>query len=269
MEILIPYKDVPLEVKLEINQFTSNSTVALLGYDKNNLPIHGLLASGTFVEINSLFGVLTARHVWKKFKKDAESISFSFHSKTHCTLEKIDYLRCYTPDNDIDICFIEISPPKLSTIKAASSFHSIISESYSESTYIEKRLCITVGFPLEIQSTAQRRIDILRYYTHIVKHTRLYEDWDIIELDIQDIEAQNDLPKSFGGMSGGGIWSFKGFYDIINNERKLIIRKNLKDALLAGVNYCQDVSQSTGKVNKIYGVGPISIYSGMTKLVTK
>lgn len=266
-DIIIPYKDVPLEIKLEINQFTSNSTVALLGYDNKHNPIPGLLASGTFVEINSKFGVLTAKHVWERFKK-VEYISFSFLGKTHLTLERTEYIRCYSPKNEIDICFLEITPTILGTIKAASNFHPIVSNSYSdEKTEIEKRFCITVGFPLEIQSTQERRLDILRYYTHIVKHSIISDDWDIIELDIKAIDPPNELPKTFGGMSGGGIWSFKAFYNFVNNERRFFIRKNLKDALLAGVNYCEEFLN--GNVHKIYGVGPISIYSGMTKLVTK
>jgi len=269
MDISLPYKDVPIEIKSEINQLTSNSTVALLGYDEKQHPISDLLATGTFIEINSIYGVLTAKHVWEKFKKKAENISFSYFHNTHLTLEKIEYLRCYSPDNEIDICFIEIPLLRLDSIKAASSFHPIISESYSDSTEIENRLCITVGFPLEIQSTTERKIDILRYYTHVIKHSIISKDWDIIELDIKAADAPNELPKSFGGMSGGGIWSFKLFYNLVNNERKYFIRKNLKDALLAGVNYRQDVSKSNGKVNKITGVGPISIYYGMTKLVKK
>jgi len=263
-DIIIHYKDVPLEVKMEINQFTSSSTVALLGYDDKHHPIPGYLASGSFVEINSKYGVLTAKHVWEAFKKIA-NISFSFLGKTHLTLERTEYIRCYSPDNDIDICFLEIPPTILGTIKAASTFHPIIHNSYTDATEIEKRLCITVGFPLEIQSTKDRRLYILRYYTHIVKHSKINEDWDIIELDIKAIDPPNQLPTTFGGMSGGGIWSFKGFYDLVNNERNFSIRKNLKDALLAGVNYCEETINGT--VHKIYGVGPISIYSGMTKLV--
>lgn len=264
-DILIPYKDVSLEVKLEINQFTSSSTVALLGYNEKHHPIPGLLASGTFVEINSKYGVLTAKHVWDRFEK-VENISFSFLGKTHLTLEKTEHLRCYSPENEIDICFLEIPPTILGTIKAASNFHPIVLDSYTDTTEIEKRLCITVGFPLEIQSTNKRRLDILRYYTHIIKHSKLSEDWDIIELDIKAIDPPSKLPKTFGCMSGGGIWSFKGFYNLVNNERKFFIRKNLKDALLSGVNYCEEVLNDN--VHKIYGVGPISIYSGMTKLVT-
>ena len=265
-DIIIPYKEVPLEVKLEINQFTSNSTVALLGYDNNRHPIPGLLASGTFIKINSKYGVLTAKHVWERFKK-IENISFSFLGKTHLTLERTEYIRCYSPNNDIDICFLEIPPTILGTIKAASNFHPIVNSSYSDASEIEKRLCITVGFPLEIQPIKERKLNILRYYTHITKHSQVSENWDIIELDVKAIEPPNELPKTFGGMSGGGIWSFKGFFDLVNNQRKFFIRKNLKDSLLAGVNYCEEFLN--GNVPKIYGVGPISIYSGITKLVQK
>ena len=258
------YNELPLKIKSEIIGLISFRTVALIGYNENHIRISNLLASGTFTTINSKYGVLTAKHVWDKFKKKAFNISFSFLGKTHYTYERIEYLNCYAPENDkIDVCFIELSPRILGTIKAASDFYPILSESYSESINIRKRLCITVGFPLEIQPRKENKIHILRYFTHIKQHYNLSKDWDRIELDIQENDKQKELPENFGGMSGGGIWSIKGFY----NEKGFFIRKNTIDFLLVGVNYFQKTSN--GKVHTIYGIGPKTIYSRMTKLISK
>ena len=99
------YVDVSKEVKTDINRFTSDSTVGLLGHDENNIHIDGLVASGTFVIINGKYGVLTANHVWRMFKNKASFISFSVMGKQHYISANIEYINSYSPSNDIDICF--------------------------------------------------------------------------------------------------------------------------------------------------------------------
>lgn len=267
MQIKIPYKDVPMDIKKDINRFTSDSTIALIGYDHNNQPIDGFLASGSLVIINSIYGVLTAKHVWQEFKKKATYLSFCVIGKIHYIHEKIEHLNCYLPEDEVDICFIELPPTILGTIKAVRTFHPIISNNFPDIEDIKHTICVTVGFPLIIQSKNDRRINIFRYYTHLTDYNKISEDWDIIELDIQTESAPYELPKSFGGMSGGGIWNFNCFYNDDTGVIKYFIKHSPKDAFIAGVNYYQKCSNN--KVNRICGVGPVSIYSGMTKLVKK
>lgn len=265
MERLVRYEEISSDVKNEIDRFTSNSTVAILGYDEHNNPIDGLLASGTFVIINSIYGILTARHVWEKLRLKSTYTSFCIIGKIHYLRERTKYLRCYIPNEDVDICFIEIPPRILGTISAVRNFHPILPKNFSGIESIKNLMWITVGFPYLIQKFKTREIHIFRYYTHIRAYKTISDDWDIIELDIQTENVTNKLPKSFGGMSGGGIWNFRGFYNDDSGEVKYFIKYNLRDALLAGVNFRQEYLND--KVYKICGVGPASIYSGMTKLV--
>lgn len=266
MQIKIPYKDISQECLKDIYDIISYSTVTLIGHDENDQPIGGLFASGSFVIINSIYGVLTAKHVWEEFiKKKANKICFVYHAKKHYSKEELQYLNVYKPEINIDICLIELPPNKVEDIKASSIFHPIISDNFSNINDIKERIWITAGFPLEIQSEKDTTIDILRYPTHLVHHQKIYEDWDIIELDVESNNTQ--LPKSFGGMSGGGMWNINLFYNDDSGKRKFRFENNLKDFLLVGVNYYEETPN--GRVNKIRGVGPISIYSGMTKLVHK
>lgn len=265
MKRIFHYEDIPSTVKKEIDRFTSDSTVAILGYDNNDNPIDGLLASGTFVIINSIYGILTAKHVWEKLKLKSTYTSFCIVGMIHYLREKTEYLKCYIPDKDVDICFIEIPPTILGTIKAVRNFHPILPENFLDIESIKDSMWITVGFPYLMQKFEEREINIFRYYTHVKNYKKISDDWDILELDIRTENGANELPKSFGGMSGGGIWNFKGFYNDDSGKVKFFIKHNLKDALLAGVNFRQECSND--KVDRICGVGPASIYFGMTKLV--
>lgn len=263
---ILRYNQFSNDVKKSINSFTSKSTVALIGYDKNDFPIKGLLASGSFVVINNIYGVLTANHVWKNFIERSTYTSFCILDRAHYIHERTDYLKSYSPQNDIDICFIELPPTILGTIKAASIFHPVLTENLIDIDIIRKNTCVTVGFPYEMQSFEDRKTHLFGYYTHISNYRKISDDWDIIELNIETDQNNYALPKSFGGMSGGGIWSLKCYFNDDNGETKYFIKYNPKDSFIAGVNYYQEVTD--GKITQIYGVGPISIYSGMVKLVS-
>lgn len=260
------YSQFSDDVKKTINTFASKSTVALIGYDSNNIPIEGLMASGSFVIINNIYGVLTANHVWKSFTQKSTYTSFCILDRAHYIHERTDYIKSHSPQNEIDICFIELPTTILGTIKAASIFHPILTENLIDIDMIRRNTCVTVGFPYEMQSFEDRKTHLFGYYTHITNYRKIFNDWDIIELDIETNQTKYKLPKSFGGMSGGGIWSFKCYFNDDKDDTKYFIKYNPKDSFIAGVNYHQEASD--GKITQIYGVGPVSIYSGMVKLVS-
>jgi len=266
MDKILSYSNIPEDIKYKMDQLIRSSTTAILGFDENNAFINGLLASGTFVEINGKYGLLTAKHVYSAFKEKATYMSFCILDIKHYVKEKIEYLRCYFPDNSSDICFIEIPTPILGTIKAVKIFHPILKDNFSEIEAIKNNVWITIGFPLEIQSIEDKHLMNFTYLTHLTKYSNVTDIWDEVELDIHTKKLKPDFPKSLGGMSGGGIWNFHGYYNEIDGKLNFFIKLDPKNALIAGVNFYQEFSQEE-KVCKILGVGPRSIYQGMTKVV--
>jgi len=259
-------RDLPDYLFKEINAFTSDSTVALYGYSDSNKPIKGLISSGSLVTINSIYGILTAKHVWTEFRRrGAKKIAFVILGYNHFISERLDYLKVRMPENEVDICFIEIPPPLLGMMTANRTFFPIDKNNMPNINLVKDFLWITVGFPAEIQPTEQKITKIYRYYTHVSDYRKISESWDIIELDVDGNDPTVDLPKSFGGMSGGGIWNFNVFYKYELGIQKFYITNNPKNSLLVGVNYYETILADG--VRKISGVGPISIYVGMTELV--
>jgi hypothetical protein len=265
MRLRTEYNDLPSEIFKEVNAFTNDSTVALLAYDNDDQMIENLMASGSLVTVNSRHGVLTAKHVWKEFKKQAAKVSFCVLGYNHYIHEKLEHLKVHIPEVDIDLCFIEIPPSILGKIRAIKTFYPIEQDKITDIGVIQDYLWVTIGFPLLNLSRENRIVNIFRYYTHLVGHRRIADNWDVIELDVQTINSPPNLPRTFGGMSGGGIWNFNVFFNDDTGERKFFIKKNTQDCVLAGVNYYEVVSE--GKVCKISGIGPLSIYCGLTRLV--
>lgn len=263
----IVYRDLPPDVFAAINAHTSDQTVALMGYRSSDEHIDGLLASGSLVRVNSTYGVLTARHVWDMFEKKADKISFCVEKYVHYISERISHLRPFLPkDPDIDICFIGLPPTIIGTIKAKRTFFQIGPDVIPDMKFIRKLSWVSVGFPASIQSKqADRIIQIFRYYTHVKNYNLISSEWDQVELDVEHIDPETNLPMDFGGMSGGGIWNanIACRHPSEGNEFKIV--KPGKDIILAGVNYYQKVESD--HVTSILGLGPISIYKGLPILV--
>jgi len=262
----VVYKYLPSTIFKSIDEYTSDSTVALLGYDDSDQLVQGVFGSGSLVKINSIYGVLTAKHVWNSFQKNIKikKVSFCVLGYEHHIHERLENLRVYLPDEDVDICFIGLPPSILGIIKANSTFYPINKYNLPDIESIKDFLWVSVGFPIEIQPKQQRRMHILRYYTHLKEYNSISKKWDIIELDVEGIEPSK-LPKSFGGMSGGGIWNFNVFYNDDSGEKIFFTKNSVNESILAGVNFFETVVG--GRITRICGVGPVSIYLGMTDLV--
>jgi hypothetical protein len=263
---LARYNSFSQDLFKEANLFASASTVGLVGHAESNKRLDGVYGSGSLVVINSKYGVLTAKHVWKMFERNGEvtKISFSVLGYPHYIHEQKLYLTPYFPDNDVDICFIELTSKISGTIKACRNivFFSIDERKQPNIEKIKENVLVTVGFPAENQPSNHETLNILRYYTHSTDYVKIDEIWDIIELDVEDNNSSGVLPRTFGGMSGGGVWSFNILFNDDSGEKKYWFEN--KDALLVGVNFYETVD---GERRKIRAVGPNSIYKGMLNLV--
>lgn len=255
---MIKNNDLSPNLKKEIAQLTSKYSVALVGYDKFDKPVPNYIASGTFVKYNNIYGVITAKHVWEQFKRKVAKVSFCFSGKEHYTWELVAHINFYsTQDKDADICFLQLTNRILGTIKATAIFYPLSSENYSNELELEKRMCISVGFPLSVQQPEIGKLQLLKYSTHIVNHKILNDNIDEIELAVDFYSQPDSFPKDFGGMSGGGVWSISLF----KNEKEYFIKKNYKDFLLVGVNYYQKIEN--GFPRSILACGPHCIYAGL------
>ena len=180
------YKDLPDELFTKTNEFTSDSTVGMVGHRETGEPIRGFYGSGSLISFNSIFGILTAKHVWDAFEKNTQAtkISFSILGYPHLVHERKNHLRPYFPKNEMDICFLELPYQVSGTIKAHRTFFPIVTKRLPSIEELKNNLSVTVGFPYEKQPLEKKTLNILQYYTHLKNYTEIDDIWDIIELEM-------------------------------------------------------------------------------------
>lgn len=270
-DLTIKAIELPAQLRHEMARFISDSTVAMFGHGKSHESLPGVYGSGSLVIVNSIHGILTARHVWETLWKNVRvsNISFSVTGKNDYIHEEKAHLRAYySDDENADICFIQLPQPVLGTLKARRTFYPIRYENLPAIEEIRELMWVTAGFPLEWQPQNEKIARPIFYYTHVTAYRELEGGWDEIELQVNYDLSTKPLPSSLEGMSGGGIWNFRVFcrekaglreYGIESGERIL------KSNLLVGVNFWQ--TELKNKTRKVRGMGPVSVYKRMTELV--
>jgi hypothetical protein len=179
--------------------------------------------SGTLVKKNGHTGVLTARHCVKQMRhtsagydtvvlvlRDARAVYLAPDSLFEHKLT-IPLTAEYGPDLD----FLEIAPcEQRQTISAVASIWSLDREIDALLTNFatEGSLLVSGGFPEERCKTTPisggfRRVAYHLAYSNVIQKGDIIEKdgWDYIQSTCFYCD-ENDLPQSFGGTSGGGIW---------------------------------------------------------------
>ena len=187
------------------------------------------LGSGTLVECCGMRGILTAHHVvhrtspavdWSLNSNDEILLTLDTSGATlripaHCLHETVIAI----PISDAhgpDLTFLEIPKgEKLSELLARKSFWKIDfqSEERIASCLNEFGIFVTIGQPNELECLTRIdaktiRLDvILRGYAGPVRSDRVFErgEYDFVDTVVR-YDGKDTMPKSFGGISGGGLW---------------------------------------------------------------
>lgn len=177
------------------------------------------IGSGTFVEAGGAHYVLTAAHVWRE-TREAEKIGLALtdHQSSFAILrdaiaaqelwgEKISE---WGPD----LALLRLAPAYVATIKAHKSFLNLVQQKEAFAScqpVIEKGLWAITGMEgksTEVQSYPEARIVECHIrgeaFFSSVEKAQEHQGYDYFDLraDVKLI----DVPSSFVGVSGGGLW---------------------------------------------------------------
>ncbi|MDO8136574.1 MAG: hypothetical protein Q6354_02945, partial [Candidatus Brocadiales bacterium] len=153
-----------------------------------------------------------------------------------------------------DMGLIYINGPKLDTIKAMKYFFDL--NYYAdlirkEISVPETGLWYVVGFPEELS-------DINAHQQHLAGRVYLTADKNYFErdgYDYFDFDFRSPhpgcVPSSLGGMSGGGVWHARVFYD--PSKGKVHIKENLDWLTLSGVSFYQSEVSDGGRSLRTHG----------------
>lgn len=205
--------------------------------------------SGTLVKRNGRIGILTARHCVTELRRgstedDLVALVLS-DTAVYLPPDSVFEHKLTTPlseEHGPDLDFLEIAPcdqrGTLLAIASAWSLDQDVNGLLREFT-AEGTLLASLGFPEERCTTTPISDGFRRVCYHLICN-HVIEKGDIIERDGWDYVQskcfycdENNLPQSFGGTSGGGIWAMQVVKD--NEAGKLSIRKRA----LVGVSFYQ------------------------------
>lgn len=230
--ISLKISQLPMDI---IEQISSSimTYATILFYNGN------VIGSGTFVECNSHFGILSAHHVigegigLKSFRSNSsKKLGVAIAVKADQNPEEVKGIQhlefdlqhicpheigsppnCKYNEYGPDLIFLEIlDREKLGTIKAYSSFWNISYESNLVNNCYDNLSCIwaVCGLPqdwIELQDSSFGRIigcQCLIGFGGIEK--RFDKDgFDYFDMVVNP-NSKNDIPSTFKGMSGGGLW---------------------------------------------------------------
>ena len=181
-----------------------------------------LFGSGTLVTVGKLVGIVTARHVAEillKMKARPDSRAHIVrmpHRGGGCVQHELDLKQTefvLSPGQDgpngPDLAFVLLSVENAATLKATSSFYPLIGRPLPKGRFIS--IDVTLGIVAEwttapvITADGARRNFTLLSFSGQSEDEREHEGYDLATL-VPPPESDIELPKSYGGVSGGGVW---------------------------------------------------------------
>lgn len=260
---------LPAVVMDEIEEKIKHYVIGLLGV---NVVTTGdevqLLGSGTLIQINSKFFILTVGHLVRKLKKYhqlglilVDTFAHKFVINTS-VLNIIEIGNSATEVTGPDLALIILPDIHSSTIKAYKSFWNILyhKENALKKPIIEnlnQQLWIACGFIEKWTKNmeASGAFTETKAYCCLCGPTGAEEYWtsgdfDYIKLSVL-YKNRDDLPTSFGGLSGGGLWRA----DLFKSKEGVI---SCSTPLLLGVAYYE--TEIHDDFRSIRGHGWHSIY---------
>jgi hypothetical protein len=269
------------QIETHINDFTIPLIVNKEGCDvrRHFEDIGKLVGTGTLAQLGQRKGILTAHHVVTKgLSSDAENHLFTTTSVTQPEkrlLGKCEVFACITPQEPLsektgpDIAFLEF--PHGSEL--AETFLSRGKCFYELGKSIEQRIAglsgeyisMFVGYPIDfnpepssdLQSSKNiKRLTCGAFMTVENAPITTPEGYDVIDLP-SDRDYEPRAPRSYGGVSGGGLWRAMVTPD----------RKSVDAYVLVGVAFYQFSEDRGQRMIRCYG--PISLYKKLVPLLSQ
>lgn len=218
--------DLPKEFHLMIARDITQHSTGLAGAKESaGRPLLAFYGSGTFVRVDSRHFILTAAHVWESIERDPplelRLPLTSFPSKIGFPFKALKgvYVGVKPPDwNEWgpDLAFIEIPAEYLGTIQARRTFYNLSRRRPEALQGIPDVKCgawAVVGTPEKISRIEPRRLALEeRVAFSGPTERRESGGYDYIDVTVDDVAVPN-LPTTFGGVSGGGLWHIPLAFD--------------------------------------------------------
>lgn len=266
--------NLPEELTKRVNRHIRLFSVTMLIYDDDISS--AIPCAGTVCKIGNHHGIVSANHVWNELKRHKE-LKIMISKKGNFGIER-RYITPYSlpPEGELkdypklevpDLVFMQIPEVEVSTIKAYDKvFYPIDVHQDNANFDITKKAgyWITYGSSSELLKPEKLETTYILFSTE-QRQGYAYKDWDYVELEI--FHTPGVMPKSLGGMSGGGIWNVKFNVDQTKKPMKFSVEDWNTDIRFLGVNIYQTPIKN--KYSQIIAHGPQSIYKRLVDYISK
>jgi hypothetical protein len=258
--------DLPNELLSETTTSILNHLVGLIRIGSKESPdTIQLIGSGTLVQLDDTFGILTAEHVLKAIPLQGHlGIILPYFDREHrysIDISHIIKMPIARGDNDCDgpdLAFIQLPQPYIGQIKAHGTFYNLSycrNEVINDPIDIKTGMWAVSGYPDEYT----KEIESIGGFDGIMKCEgnclfgsieKPYSsgDFDYIEMPA---DYSNDVPVSFGGVSGGGLWHI-----VLEQTPQGNIK--VKSIILSGVAFYQSALENNTRSLKCHWL--MSVY---------
>jgi len=179
-----------------------------------------LVGSGTFVRVNGIPGILTARHVWDNIVElKPKKVGIQISAKRHHFSIDFDFLipalnlRRRSEAFGPDIEFIKLPLRDAGSIEAVKSFYNLDVDRAKRCKLSSSRL----GAQLISGALAEMSRNVTKpneARSHLVvkvgglflERGRMIKKGDFVYWELAVEANANGAPTSYGGVSGGGLW---------------------------------------------------------------
>jgi hypothetical protein len=223
----IPLSQVPNHLIASIAETLHRYSIALIKVTTDPIgPKKALhIGSATLVSVGPTHGLLTASHVANKLDGPCALGLTLVPTANSFEIDK-NYLQIIPIGKPVsteheygpygpDLSFIALLAHDVGTIKAYRSFYPLSpdkEEILLNPPPLDKGIWCACGSPGErtMESGPEKGFDTVYSLQDLclaggVKQEQVNSEFDYLLIDIEHVEGQN-LPRSFGGMSGGGLW---------------------------------------------------------------
>lgn len=264
----IKITDIPVHMIKEVSKQICHYAVGIVKIQKKLSSEDAILTgSGTLVEIDGTFGILTAHHVIEELPSHGEIgliLSEQLHRYTlqPGSVKKVKIARGPKASEGPDLALLIFQPTDLRQIKALGqiraikSFYNLL---LRRDTIInnppenDMGIWFLCGFPDEgtIREDPDRGFDAVMAFHGLcgaggVEKEYISGSYDYLEFDIRYDKNRLQIPRCFKGVSGGGLWQV-----LLMRTTDGIIEP--KEIILSGVAFYQSPVVNNTRSIKCHG----------------
>jgi len=252
------------DLRQRIVRSIGSSSIALFALvnDHGNHRLE-LAGSGTLVIVKGAYYILTAAHVWEEVLKSALKLGITMTDnidhKSWIDIKAI--VPTLSKPNDSqwtewgpDLALLRIPPEYVGGIKAFQVFEDVASPGKPLNVACLQCWMLT-GTPKELGKFSPHHADVQIVGTFVDPRYQRRGEHDYFDV-VMDTRAP-DAPKSFGGVSGGGLWRVLAYISPTTGKVDWLQR-------LKGVAFYEFPPRNAARVLRCHGPSSLSIVSGET-----